>query len=88
MALEIVVAEPGPDDDGTPRHVPPGAAGPSTDEQQARLVVGVLRNGRDLALMRLRRQEGDEPETLTHPKLAMELREALAGTFEPDEPGT
>ncbi|WP_168705050.1 PPA1309 family protein [Gordonia paraffinivorans] len=88
VALEIVVAEPGPDDDGTPRHVSPGAAGPSTDGQQARLVVGVLRNGRDLALMRLRRQEGDEPETLTHPKLATELREALAGTFEPDEPGT
>ncbi|MEO9329926.1 PPA1309 family protein [Gordonia aurantiaca] len=87
VAIEIVIAEPGPDDDGTPRYVQPGSGTSSAGGQQARLVVGVLRNGRDLAIMRLREQQGDEPETLTHPKLATELREALAGTFAPDEPG-
>ncbi|MHC3001981.1 PPA1309 family protein [Gordonia sp. GN26] len=91
VATEIVVAPPAPGDDGTPRYVASesgSAAGdPDDASEQARLVVGVLRSGKDLALMRLRRQAGEEIETLTHPQLGTELRAALAGTFTPDEPG-
>ncbi len=91
VAIEIVVAPPAPGDDGTPRYVAneshPAARVPDDASEQARLVVGVLRSGKDLALMRLRHQPGEEIETLTHPQLGTELRTALAGTFTPDEPG-
>ncbi|SDU85662.1 PPA1309 family protein [Gordonia westfalica] len=93
VAIEIVVAPPAPGDDGSPRYVvgESGAAAAgghdgASEPNPARLVVGVLRNGKDLAIMRLRRQPGEDVETLTHPRLGTELRAALAGTFSPDTP--
>lgn len=52
----------------------------------ARLAVGALRNGRRLALMRLRPGPDDDPdapmELLTHPELASTLQAALAATLD------
>ncbi|NDZ94095.1 hypothetical protein G3I13_12985 [Streptomyces sp. SID6673] len=51
----------------------------------ARLAVGALRNGRTLALMQLRPEQGAEAtgiELLTHHDLATDLRAALAHTLD------
>ncbi|MFE0750132.1 PPA1309 family protein [Gordonia sp. NPDC058843] len=86
VAIEIIVAPPGADDDGTPRYEVTQTGDEHPDEEVARLVVGVLRTGADLALLRLRPVPDEEPELLTHPQLALELRAALHDTFVPDEP--
>lgn len=86
VALEIVVTPPGPDDDGTPKYVVTETGDHRPDEDVARLVVGVLRNGPDLALLRLRSEPDEVPELRTHPQLALELRAALHETFAPDAP--
>ncbi|WP_044507070.1 PPA1309 family protein [Gordonia sp. KTR9] len=88
VAIEIIIVEPEDDDDLTPRYVVTETGEQHPDEEVARLVVGVLRNGTDLALMRLRPIPDEEPELLTHPQLALELRAALHDTFAPDEPET
>ncbi|MGW6036920.1 PPA1309 family protein [Gordonia terrae] len=85
VAIEILVVEP-EDDDRTPRYVVTETGDQLADEEVARLVVGVLRSGADLALMRLRPGPDEEHELLTHPQLALELRAALRGTFAPDVP--
>ncbi|WP_242885225.1 PPA1309 family protein [Actinomadura litoris] len=54
--------------------------------EDVRMVVGVLRDGARHAAVRLRRHEADD-EVLTGPDLVPALAEALAATFDPDEPG-
>lgn len=83
VSMEIVTAAPESEDDTVPRYTV-DRAGPGGDT--ARLVVGVLRDGPDLALLRLRPQSDEMSELLTHPQLATELRAALRGTFVPDVP--
>jgi len=54
--------------------------------EDVRMVVGVLRDGARHSALRLRRHDNDD-EVLTGPDLVPALAEALAATFEPDEPG-
>lgn len=86
VAIEIIVVKPEDDADRTPRYVVTETGDQHPDEEVARLVVGVLRSGADLALMRVRPAADEEPELLTHPQLALELRAALRDTFAPDVP--
>ncbi|XRQ04428.1 PPA1309 family protein [Actinomadura welshii] len=53
--------------------------------EDVRMVVGVLRDGDRHSALRLRRHDSDD-EVLTGPDLVPALAEALAATFEPDEP--
>ncbi|MES9538380.1 MULTISPECIES: PPA1309 family protein [unclassified Actinomadura] len=55
--------------------------------EDVRMIVGVLRDGARHAALRLRRHD-TEDEVLSGPDLVPALAEALAATFEPDEPGT
>jgi hypothetical protein len=54
--------------------------------EDVRMVVGVLRDGARHSALRLRRHDSDD-EVLAGPDLVPALAEALAATFEPDEPG-
>jgi hypothetical protein len=49
------------------------------------MIVGVLRDGTRHSALRLRRHDTDD-EVLAGPDLVPALAEALAATFEPDEP--
>lgn len=51
------------------------------ERREARLVVGVLRDGRSAAMLRLRNAEGDD-DLLTGPDLAPNLVAALRATFD------
>ncbi|GAA3942871.1 PPA1309 family protein [Actinomadura viridis] len=53
--------------------------------EDVRMVVGVLRDGSRHAALRLRRHDVDD-EVLLGPDLVPALADALAATFEPDEP--
>jgi hypothetical protein len=55
--------------------------------EDVRMIVGVLRDGARHSALRLRRHDTDD-EVLTGPDLVPTLAEALAATFDPDEPGT
>jgi hypothetical protein len=54
--------------------------------EDVRMVVGVLRDGTRHSALRLRRHDVDD-EVLVGPDLVPALADALAATFEPDEPG-
>ncbi|MEW2358346.1 PPA1309 family protein [Spirillospora sp. NPDC029432] len=53
--------------------------------EDVRMVVGVLRDGTRHSALRLRRHDVDD-EVLVGPDLVPALADALAATFEPDEP--
>ncbi len=53
--------------------------------EDVRMVVGVLRDGARHSALRLRRHDSDD-EVLAGPDLVPALSEALAATFEPDDP--
>ncbi|QFG25058.1 PPA1309 family protein [Actinomadura sp. WMMB 499] len=53
--------------------------------EDVRMIVGVLRDGARHSALRLRRPDAED-EVLAGPDLVPALAEALAGTFEPDEP--
>ncbi|GAA2122005.1 PPA1309 family protein [Actinomadura napierensis] len=53
--------------------------------EDVRMIVGVLRDGARHSALRLRRHDADD-EVLAGPDLVPALAEALAATFEPDEP--
>lgn len=55
--------------------------------EEIRMVVGVLRDGTRHSAVRVRGQD-TEDAVLSGPDLVPGLPEALAATFEPDEPGT
>ncbi|MFI0373334.1 PPA1309 family protein [Actinomadura sp. 1N219] len=56
------------------------------EREDVRMIVGVLRDGARHSALRLRRHDTDD-EVLAGPDLVPALAEALAATFEPDEPG-
>jgi hypothetical protein len=74
--------------------LPPSAEATLTEEQaaaqaadhperrEARLVVGVLRDGTSAALLRMRATEGEQDDLLTGPDLAPNLVAALLATFD------
>ncbi|MDL9936807.1 PPA1309 family protein [Gordonia sp. ABSL1-1] len=92
ISMDIVVVPPKPGEPGTPRPArPEDDVDDAGDRRSARLAVGVLRDGPRLAVMRLYPEadgssadDGAADELLTHPELAVELRDALAATFAPD----
>ena len=91
LAQEILVlppsaeAEPEAEDDAagrTPETEFARATG-HPDRREARLVVGVLRDGSTAALLRLRPSAGDtDTDVLTGPDLAPNLAAALLATFD------
>ncbi|MFI0411174.1 PPA1309 family protein [Actinomadura sp. 3N508] len=54
--------------------------------EDVRMVIGVLRDGARLSAIRMRSHDSDDA-VLTGAELVRDLPEALAATFEPDEPG-
>ncbi len=66
--------------------LPDGAAALSAavthpERREARLVVAVLRDGSNAAVLRLRAIEGPDDDLLTGPELAPNLVAALVATF-------
>jgi len=51
------------------------------DRREARLVVGVLRDGTSAALLRMRPTDGEDDDLLSAPDLAPNLVDALLATF-------
>ncbi|MFI0357863.1 PPA1309 family protein [Actinomadura sp. 9N407] len=87
LVLERVVLPPGaegeiPEDEGEAAEW--AAKHPARED--VRMVVGVLRDGTRHSALRLRRHDVDD-EVLVGPDLVPALADALAATFEPDEPG-
>jgi hypothetical protein len=81
VSQEIVILPPGAEatlsaDDAVAR----AAAHP--DRREARLVVGVLRDGTSAALLRMRGVDGADDDLLTGPDLAPNLVAALLATFD------
>ncbi|TDC62251.1 hypothetical protein E1200_26430 [Actinomadura sp. GC306] len=86
LVMERVVLPPEAEDD-IPEDEAEAAEFAATHpgREDVRMVVGVLRDGHRHAALRLRRHDSDD-EVLTGPDLVPALAEALAATFEPDEP--
>jgi hypothetical protein len=87
LVLERVVLPPGAEDD-IPEDEGEAAewAAKHPAREDVRMVVGVLRDGTRHSALRLRRHDVDD-EVLVGPDLVPALADALAATFEPDEPG-
>jgi hypothetical protein len=85
VVQEIVVLPPGVEaslaDNGASTLARIAASHP--DRREARLVVGVLRDGPGCCVLRLRGGEDVPEELVEHPELAPNLVEALRGTFAP-----
>ncbi|MEV5830309.1 PPA1309 family protein [Spirillospora sp. NPDC052242] len=86
LVIERVVLPPEVEDD-IPDDEDEAAAFAAQHPQRedVRMIVGVLRDGARHSALRLRRHDADD-EVLAGPDLVPALAEALAGTFEPDEP--
>jgi hypothetical protein len=79
LSQEIVILPPSADEGLADADAEAAAGHP--ERREARLVVGVLRNGRSAALLRLRGAEGGEDDLVTGPDLAPNLVSALLATF-------
>ncbi len=79
VSQEIVMLPPSAEAELTEAQVAAQAAGHPA-RREARLVVGVLRDGTSAALLRMRGE--DEDDLLTGPDLAPNLVAALLATFE------
>ncbi|MFA1544859.1 PPA1309 family protein [Actinomadura chokoriensis] len=88
LVMERVVLPPEAEED-IPEDEAEAAAYAASHPQRedVRMVVGVLRDGARHSALRLRRHDNDD-EVLVGPDLVPALAEALAATFDPDEPGT
>ena len=87
IIMERVVLPPEVEDEIPEDEVEAAAFAASHPKREdVRMVVGVLRDGARHSALRLRRHDNDD-EVLTGPDLVPALAEALAATFEPDEPG-
>lgn len=84
LVLPPEVEEQIPEDEGEAAEW--AAAHPA--RQDLRMVVGVLRSGGRHSALRVRGRGDAQDEVLTGPELVPGLAEALAATFEPDEPAT
>lgn len=87
LVIERVVLPPEVEDDIPDDEAEAAAfAAQHPQREDVRMIVGVLRDGARHSALRLRRHDADD-EVLAGPDLVPALAEALAGTFEPDEPG-
>ncbi|CNF29011.1 Uncharacterised protein [Mycobacterium tuberculosis] len=87
IIMERVVLPPGAEDEIPEDEAEAAAfAASHPGREDVRMVVGVLRDGARHSALRLRRHDSDD-EVLAGPDLVPALAEALAATFEPDEPG-
>lgn len=80
VTQEIVILPPSAEETLTAAEVAARAAG-HPDRREARLVVGVLRDGSSAALLRMRSADGTEDDLLTGPDLAPNLVAALLTTL-------
>ncbi|RSN54860.1 MULTISPECIES: PPA1309 family protein [Actinomadura] len=86
LVIERVVLPPEVEDDIPDDEAEAAAfAAQHPRREDVRMIVGVLRDGARHSALRLRRHDADD-EVLAGPDLVPALAEALAGTFEPDEP--
>ncbi|GGV12631.1 PPA1309 family protein [Actinomadura sp. LOL_016] len=86
LVIERVVLPPEIEDDIPDDEAEAAAfAAQHPQREDVRMIVGVLRDGARHSALRLRRHEAED-EVLAGPDLVPALAEALAGTFEPDEP--
>lgn len=87
LVIERVVLPPEAEDEIPPDEAEAAAfAAAHPGREDVRMVVGVLRGGARHCALRLRRHGADD-EVLAGPDLVPALSEALAATFEPDDPG-
>ena len=86
IVMERVVLPPEAEDD-IPEDEAEAAAFAASHpaREDVRMIVGVTRDGQRHSALRLRRHDSDD-QVLTGPDLVPALAEALAATFEPDEP--
>jgi hypothetical protein len=77
LSQEIVILPPSVEDDD----LTPEAAAGHPERREARIVVGVLRDGSSAALLRLRPLGSGEEDVLTGPDLAPNLVRALLATL-------
>lgn len=85
ISQEIVILPPGAEEQVSSTADGATAAADHPERREARLVVGVLRDGSRAAVLRLRAApDGGESELLTGPDLAPNLAAALAATLEQD----
>jgi hypothetical protein len=81
LSQEIVILPPSAEAELSDEQVLAQAAG-HPERREARLVVAVLRDGTNAALLRLRGGEGEGDDLLTGPDLAPNLVAALVATFD------
>jgi hypothetical protein len=81
VSQEIVILPPSAEAELTAEEVAAQAA-EHPQRREARLVVGVLRDGTSAALLRMRGADGDGDDLLTGPDLAPNLVAALLATFD------
>lgn len=80
LSQEIVILPPSAEEGLTAEQAAARAAG-HPERREARLVVGVLRDGTRAAVLRLRGPAGEEDDLLTGPELAPNLADALLATL-------
>jgi hypothetical protein len=86
LVVERVVLPPEAEDDIPEDEAEAAAyAAGHPGREDVRMIVGVLRDGARHSALRLRRHDTDD-EVLAGPDLVPALAEALAATFDPDEP--
>ena len=82
LTHEVVVLPPSAEAVLTDHDDPAEAAAAHPERREVRMAVGVLRDGRQEAVLRLRGPEGDEDERVTGTDLVPGLAEALLATLE------
>lgn len=82
LAHEVLVLPPSAEPDLEDHEDPATAAAAHPERREVRLAVGVLRDGRREAVLRLRGTEDAEDERVTGPDLVPGLAEALLATLD------
>jgi hypothetical protein len=82
LAHEVVVLPPGAEDELDGEEDPSSAAARHPERRDVRMAVGVLRDGRREAVLRLRGSEGEEDQRVTGPDLVPGLADALLNTLD------
>ncbi|MDP9435189.1 MAG: PPA1309 family protein [Actinomycetota bacterium] len=83
LAHEVVVLPPSAEAELAGVDDPAGHAADHAQRRDVRMVVGVLRDGQNAAVLRLRGSGNEQDERVTGPDLAPGLAAALLGTLEP-----
>jgi hypothetical protein len=82
LAHEVLVLPPSAEQVLDDHHDPAAAAAEHPERREVRMAVGVLRDGRREAVLRLRGPAGAEDERVTGPDLVPGLAEALLATLD------